>query len=478
LNQKSGISDVILYSTEKEFYYLYKNNTRQLYKRDIDISEQRAPVPNNGWISHEKKLLLKEIREDNNNLYTMTRELKDPISLKTIGMLIIDFDAELISKWLGTKGTENNGQVLVLTPSGDVIYDSIGKYMGQQYPHMKALYSDNWTALDGLSKVNLNTTNSSGLIVAGIIQKSQVNKEMIVVRNWIIGITAALIVAAMAITYGIILRFSKKVKIIIKSMKRLQEGDLSTRIHLNREDELQLIANNFNYMCERLELYINKVYISEITQKNAELVALQSQINPHFLYNTLEAIRMRAISQGAKDVGQMIYILSTLFRTMIKKNMVVTIADEIEYCNLYLELFQIRHKDKLQIESRISPVAMNCSIVKLLIQPIIENYIVHGFRPERFDNLIRIEVTESDENIKIVISDNGNGIIPSKLVELQQTLQVSMRMDAPPSSLGICNVNERIKLYYGSEYGLTITSEIDVGTTVIMNIPVVRESTK
>ncbi|MNV48346.1 Sensor histidine kinase YpdA [compost metagenome] len=261
-------------------------------------------------------------------------------------------------------------------------------------------------------------------------------------------------------------------------MKRLQEGDLSTRIHLNREDELQLIANNFNYMCERLELYINKVYISEITQKNAELVALQSQINPHFLYNTLEAIRMRAISQGAKDVGQMIYILSTLFRTMIKKSMVVTIADEIEYCNLYLELFQIRHKDKLQIESRISPVAMNCSIVKLLIQPVIENYIVHGFRPERFDNLIRIEVTEADERIQIVIRDNGNGIIPSKLTELQKTLQVSMRMDAPPSSLGLCNVNERIKLYYGIEYGLSIASEIGVGTTVIMNIPVVRESIK
>lgn len=478
LNQKSGISDVILYSTQKEFYYLYKNNTRQLYKRDIDISEQKAPIPKNGWVSHEKKLLLKEIREDNNNLYTMTRELKDPISLKTIGMLIIDFDAELISKWLGTKGTENNGQVLVLTPSGDVIYDSLGRYMGQQYPHIDGLYSDGWTALDGLSKVNLNTTNSSGLIVAGIIQKSQVNKEMMVVRNWIIGITAALIVAAMSITYGIILRFSKKVKIIVKSMKRLQEGDLSTRIQLNREDELQLIANNFNYMCERLELYINKVYISEITQKNAELVALQSQINPHFLYNTLEAIRMRAISQGAKDVGQMIYILSTLFRTMIKKNMVVTLADEIEYCNLYLELFQIRHKDKLQIESRISPVAMNCSIVKLLIQPVIENYIVHGFRPERFDNLIRIEVTEADERIQIVIRDNGNGIIPSKLTELQQMLQVSMRMDAPPSSLGLCNVNERIKLYYGTEYGLAIASELGEGTTVIMNIPVVRESTK
>ncbi|OME14067.1 hypothetical protein BSK60_13845 [Paenibacillus odorifer] len=477
LNQKNGIYDVILYSTEKEFYYLYKNNTRQFYLSDMDGSKQKLSLPKNGWVSHETKLVLKEIREDNNNLYTMTREIKDPITLKTIGMLIVDFDAELISKWLGTKVAENNGQLLVLTPSGDVIYDSLGRYMGQRYPHIDALHADGWTTLDGISKVNLNTTNSSGLIMAGIIQKSQVNNEMKTVRTWIIGITTALIITAMSFTYGIILRFSKKVKIIIKSMKRLQEGDLSTRIHLNREDELQLIANNFNYMCERLELYINKVYISELTQKNAELVALQSQINPHFLYNTLEAIRMRAITQGAKDVGQMIYILSTLFRTMIKKSMVVTISDEIEYCNLYLELFQIRHKDRLQIISQISPVAMNCSIVKLLIQPVIENYIVHGFRPDRFGNLIRIEVTESGGEIQIAISDNGNGITPSKLTELQQMLQVSMRMDEPPSSVGLCNVNERIKLYYGTEYGLTIASEVNKGTIVIMNIPVVREST-
>lgn len=477
LNQKNGIYDVILYSTEKEFYYLYKNNTRQFYLSDMDGSKQKLSLPKNGWVSHETKLVLKEIREDNNNLYTMTREIKDPITLKTIGMLIVDFDAELISKWLGTKVAENNGQLLVLTPSGDVIYDSLGRYMGQRYPHIDALHADGWTTLDGISKVNLNTTNSSGLIMAGIIQKSQVNNEMKTVRTWIIGITTALIITAMSFTYGIILRFSKKVKIIVKSMKRLQEGDLSTRIHLNREDELQLIANNFNYMCERLELYINKVYISELTQKNAELVALQSQINPHFLYNTLEAIRMRAITQGAKDVGQMIYILSTLFRTMIKKSMVVTISDEIEYCNLYLELFQIRHKDRLQIESQISPASMNCSIVKLLIQPVIENYIVHGFRPDRFGNLIRIEVTESGGEIQIAISDNGNGITPSKLTELQQMLQVSMRMDEPPSSVGLCNVNERIKLYYGTEYGLTIASEVNKGTIVIMNIPVVREST-
>ncbi|OAB32936.1 sensor histidine kinase [Paenibacillus glacialis] len=477
LKQQMGVENIILYSTEKEFYYLYNNNTRQVYMSEIDNADQQAPLPKNGWLSEKNNSFIRNERGDADNLYTMSREIKDPISLKTIGVLIIDFDSKSISEWLGSKRTEQNGQLLVLTPVGDVMYDSMKGYGGQHYPYMAGLYSDGWAALDEPSKVYLNTTNSSGLIVAGIIQKSQINTDMSGVRNWIIGITTTLIIIAMAFTYGIILRFSKKVKIIIKAMKRLQEGDLSTRIHLHREDELQLIANNFNYMCERLELYINKVYISEITQKNAELVAFQSQINPHFLYNTLEVIRMRAISQGAKDVGQMIYILSTLFRSIVKKSMIVTIADEIEYCKLYLELFQIRHENRLQIELQINEVVMNCSIVKLLIQPIIENYIVHGFRPERSDNLIRIEVVESDELIQIILSDNGKGIMPSKLAELQQMLQANIKMDALPSSVGLCNVNERIKIYYGTEYGLVIASEVDKGTTIILNIPAVREIT-
>ncbi|WP_052676072.1 sensor histidine kinase [Paenibacillus sp. IHBB 10380] len=474
LDQQKGVQNIILYSTEKKFYYVYNNRTRQFYTSNINIPEQKVPIPNNGWLSRDNNSFLTDVRADNKNLYTMTREIKDPISMKTIGVLIIDFDSEFISKWIGPKCAEQNGQLLVLTPDGDVIYDSMKRYIGQHYPYMEDLYSADWAALEEPSKVNLNTTNSSGLIIAGIIPRSQIHKDISVVQNWIIGITVALIITAMVVTYGFILRFSKKVKIIIKAMKRLQEGDLTARIHLHREDELQLIANNFNYICERLELYINKVYVSEIMQKNAELVAFQSQINPHFLYNTLEAIRMRAISQGAKDVGQMIYILSTLFRSIVKKGMIVTLADEIEYCKSYLELFQIRHENRLQIESQVSDIVMNCSIVKLLIQPIIENYIVHGFQPDLSDNLIRIEVVESDGTIQIIVSDNGIGIIPSKLAELQEMLQASMQMDEPPSSVGLCNVNERIKIYYGAEYGLTVDSEVDKGTTVIMNIPAVR----
>jgi two-component system sensor histidine kinase YesM len=474
LAQQKGVQNIILYSTEKKFYYVYNNRTRQFYTSNINIPEQKVPIPNNGWLSRDNNPFLSDVRADNKNLYTMTREIRDPISMKTIGVLMIDFDSESISKWIGPKRAEQNGQLLVLTPAGDVIYDSMKRYIGQHYPYMEGLYSTGWAALEEPSKVNLNTTNSSGLIIAGIIPRSQIHEDISVVQNWIIGITVILIITAMVITYGIILRFSKKVKIIIKAMKRLQEGDLTARIHLHREDELQLIANNFNYICERLELYINKVYVSEIMQKNAELVAFQSQINPHFLYNTLEAIRMRAISQGAKDVGQMIYILSTLFRSIVKKGMIVTLADEIEYCKSYLELFQIRHENRLQIESQVSDIVMNYSIVKLLIQPIIENYIVHGFQPDLSDNLIRIEVVESDGTIQIIVSDNGIGIIPSKLAELQEMLQASIRMDEPPSSVGLCNVNERIKIYYGAEYGLTVDSQVDKGTTVIMNIPAVR----
>ncbi|MDT2237568.1 histidine kinase [Paenibacillus larvae] len=137
-------------------------------------------------------------------------------------------------------------------------------------------------------------------------------------------------------------------------------------------------------------MYIDRVYRSELKQKDTELIAFQSQINPHFLYNTLEAIRMRALSQGARDVGDMIYILATLFRNSVKKKTIVTMEDEIQHCKIYLDLFRIRYQNRLDYDIDIPDELLQYRLIKLLIQPAIENYVVHGFLPERDDNLIRI----------------------------------------------------------------------------------------
>ena len=259
-------------------------------------------------------------------------------------------------------------------------------------------------------------------------------------------------------------------------MNRIGEGDLSTRIQMSGEDELQQISRRFNDMGDRLEQYIDKMYTSEIKQKNAELVALQSQINPHFLYNTLESIRMKAYFVGAKEVGQMIYSLSVMFKNMVKKSTMVTVEEEIDMCSVYLDLFRIRYEGRLETEIEVDPEIQSLSIIKLLVQPIVENYIVHGFRPLEDNNKISVRAHGAEDRVVITVSDNGTGIPEDKLIQIRQTLdKVLQPPDKGYRSIGLMNVHERIVLNYGSDYGVTIRSTEGQGTEVRMEIPKLRK---
>ncbi|WP_196220334.1 sensor histidine kinase [Paenibacillus larvae] len=223
-------------------------------------------------------------------------------------------------------------------------------------------------------------------------------------------------------------------------------------------------------------MYIDRVYRSELKQKDTELIAFQSQINPHFLYNTLEAIRMRALSQGARDVGDMIYILATLFRNSVKKKTIVTMEDEIQHCKIYLDLFRIRYQNRLDYDIDIPDELLQYRLIKLLIQPVIENYVVHGFLPERDDNLIRISAGLYDDAIQIEVRDNGSGIEPNRLRQLRKgLLEADHSRNGEPASIGLRNVHERIQIFYGIQYGVDIDSMIGEGTSVTITIPAVRE---
>jgi two-component system sensor histidine kinase YesM len=221
-------------------------------------------------------------------------------------------------------------------------------------------------------------------------------------------------------------------------------------------------------MLDDLNLYIDRVYKAEIKQKHTELAALQARINPHFLYNTLEVIRMRAISQGAQDVGEMIYSLSALFRTFVQQKTIYLLKDELEACRLYLELFRIRYKDKFSYEIECDLMLGGKQVLQMSLQPIIENYIVHGLRTDRTDNRIHIRALSSAKGIHVRIEDNGHGITPDRLEEIR--LEISP--DAPEGeSFGLRSVNERLKLLYGDEYGIELESQPEVGTIINVWLP-------
>ncbi|GAC42333.1 predicted signal transduction protein [Paenibacillus popilliae ATCC 14706] len=178
---------------------------------------------------------------------------------------------------------------------------------------------------------------------------------------------------------------------------------------------------------------------------------------------------MRAISQGANDVGDMIYSLASMFRHMVKDKTTITLHEEIENCRRYLELTRIRYRDKLQYSIDMDERLGGYNIMKLSVQPVIENYLVHGLGLDRTDNHIAIEVESDQGNLVIRVADNGNGIDPERLQKIQQELrQPSMQEHG---SLGLKNVHERLRIWYGDGYGITVESVSTVGTTVTIRVP-------
>jgi two-component system sensor histidine kinase YesM len=452
LANNPDIRTVALYSKDKKFLFTLTKDTQNYYYVDGDLQTVIGK-----YIATGKS-------------YTTVSNINNMTTQESIGNLIIDYDSTAIYRTFQNKADEMKGYIVVLTPAGNVIYDSSNRYYGMPYPYTSLLNNpSSIQRFEEESYINMQTTNKFGYWIVGVIPKSAINGNMKGLKNTLILVTVICIVAAITLTYFTIINFSRRTKVIVQAMKKVQDGDLSVRIPREKEDELFQISSRFNQMCEDLTQYIDRVYKSEIREKHAELVAFQAQIKPHFLYNTLEAIRMRALSKKADDVGEMIYILATLFRYSVKSETIVKLSDEIEYCRLYLDLFRIRLLQKFTYEMNIEPEWMSVPILKLSIQPIIENYIMHGLNMSQSDNHLSISAEWDGRDLQLVISDNGNGIEPLRLMQLRSSLE-----QHPPqasNSIGLINVNERLKICFGSSYGLHISSEAGEGTVITVKIP-------
>ncbi len=266
-------------------------------------------------------------------------------------------------------------------------------------------------------------------------------------------------------------KLTNRMDIILEAMKQASEGNLEERVPVpygKALDELDIIAKNFNQMCEDMNAYIQKSYLSELEQKNAELCALQSQVNPHFLYNTLEVIRMKAICNGDREVGRMLYSLAVIFRSQIKEQDIISIAKELHYCKKYLELFEYRYHNKFSFEIQCDEKLLERKVIKFVVQPIVENYFVHGIRLESDDNRLVIRVFQEENDILIHVSDNGKGMTMGEIQRKNQQLNSGSQ---DKGSIGIQNVHTRMRVAYGEPYGVTLRTNDQGGICVVLRFP-------
>ena len=213
---------------------------------------------------------------------------------------------------------------------------------------------------------------------------------------------------------------------------------------------------------------MNDIYKLEIKQQEAHMRALQAQINPHFLYNTLEYIRMSALSEGNEELADVVYAFSTLLRNNISAEKTTTLLEELDFCEKYVYLYQMRFPNRVAYHFRIEEKLNNFVIPKFVIQPLVENYFKHGIDFTKKNNVISVKAYQKKNQIIIEVKDNGKGISNESLKKLQKKLV--NRVFEPNNSIGLQNVDERMKGFYGSSYRMELVKNEVGGLTVILHI--------
>src|SRR5574344_241977 len=275
--------------------------------------------------------------------------------------------------------------------------------------------------------------------------------------------------------------FDKRVGYVDEEIKKVVQNNFELGPRLEGTDEFAEIYDALFVTSQNIKTLIAEVYQHKIEQEQLQsrqndirFKMLASQINPHFLFNTLDTIRMQSLADGNRDVAQTIKLLAKILRHNLDvTDRLVPLIEEVEAVSNYLDIQHLRFADRVTYDIIYTCDVRNIGILPLLIQPVVENSFIHGLESRQKDGFIYICI-DSDEvsNLYISISDNGTGISPEKLEELKKKLSNGM-VETISSSIGMVNVNQRIKLYYGDEYGLEIASELGKGTTVTIHIPII-----
>lgn len=260
-------------------------------------------------------------------------------------------------------------------------------------------------------------------------------------------------------------RYSQQISVVMQAMEQTAAGNLETRIDTTKtEYELKELSIGINEMLDSINQFVEDIYKLEIKQQDAHMRALQAQINPHFLYNTLEYIRMYAISEGSEELADVVYAFSALLRNNTNQEKTITLKEELDFCEKYVYLYQMRYPNRVAYHFMIDPDLEKIEVPKFVIQPLVENYFKHGIDFTRFDNDLSVKVLQEDKRVRIIVKDNGRGMTEKRLKQVEEKLshpKVELH-----ESIGLQNVNERLRANFGSSYYMSLENNETGGLTV------------
>ncbi|MFB9327458.1 sensor histidine kinase [Paenibacillus aurantiacus] len=410
---------------------------------------------------------------------SLSRELRSTDGIMPEGVFLVDLNMSVINDMARQINLGNKGYVFIVDDAGDIVY----------HPQQQLIYSGLRTEM--IDEVNAAASGTSftvggqdgkriysvqdtsfGWKIVGVAYTDELMANKSAIRKSIFYYALFGLVVALVLSVLLSHQLSRPIKNLQKDMKLVEKGNFDIKTPIGQMNEIGQLGRTFNMMVGQIKNLMEDAILTQEQKRKSELQLLQSQINPHFLYNTLDSIIWMAEQKKHEEVVLMTSALAKLFRASISKEKeIVPIRVEIEHIKNYLIIQQMRYNSQLDYKLDISPNILPYRSLKILLQPFVENAIYHGIRNKPEKGLITIRGFELDGSIVFEVEDDGLGMSEERLAALWNASESEASPGGSGRGIGISNVNERIKLFFGEAYGITIRSELEVGTCVTITIP-------
>jgi two-component system sensor histidine kinase YesM len=459
-------------SNGSEFMYgneAYAIDTKQLresawYKRMLDLNGKVL------WIGlHDNESSISRSKP----VFSIARAIND-VNNRNIGSIYLSLNTSVFSDILSKASPNTQSQIYIV--------DQFGKIVFPEQKVAMSLESEGIVLPQTTSKASFEIKKNGQLFLASTydIEKygwkiiQTVPMEILTKDNKVIFEITAIVFIVSFLFSGIIWFFIsasivRPIKRLTLTMKDVKATNLLVKSDIKSLDEIGLLSVTYNYMIERINFLFNQVVEEEQKKRNAEIKALQGQITPHFLYNTLNAIRWMAIIQKAEGIKEVVDALGRLLKNTFKqKSTIISLNEELGMIKDYVYIQQTRYRDKFQVYYEVDEQLLQAKCVKFILQPIVENAIFHGIEPKEEPGIIKIKVSGRGSVLHITVEDNGVGMTASRISEM---INDGKLVQDASQGIGVQNVDNRIKMICGEMYGLQIESKVDVFTKVHIRLP-------
>lgn len=407
---------------------------------------------------------------------TLSRVLYNRQTGEKEGLFFVDLNYSAISDLCNNNSIGNKGYIFVLDGDGEVIYHPkqeliYGGLRTERIEEIMACTEDSLTVRDGteLKLYTLSRSKKTGWTVVGAVYTSELLKNYRQAQLLYILAAIVLLLGILVISSFLSREITKPLLQLKDSMSMVERGQFErANVDVTTKNEIGSLEKSYNLMTERIHSLMEQNIYEQKQKRKSELQALQAQINPHFLYNTLDSIIWMSEAGRNDEVVEMTSALAKILRQSISNDHEqVELEQEMEYVRNYLTIQKMRYKDKLGYDIEIEPSVRHVMIVKLTLQPIVENAIYHGIKYKETKGTLRIRAYEEGEDVCIAVEDDGMGMDEQALKHIfEETSNVQKQ-----NGVGVPNVQRRLQLQYGEEYGITYESRLGEGTKAVIRIP-------